>query len=336
MAVKKKVDKKVKKAINFMNDGIWKIDMEELSRAKARFIHYLQVALVTIKTYTNEKIGFQATALSFHCTMAIVPFIAIAFAVTGGLGISDKLRILLYENFSTHQDVIDTVLSYADNIINIAKSSTMGLISAIMFVWVVVWMMMRVETVFNNVWMVKKPRRITRQIPYYIVILMISPLLIMMFFSGTMMYSHMFEGFGRRWAMFSELPRIIYWIIFYIIGSFTLSAMYKFIPNTKVKYEHALRAALMSGLAFTILQYLYLETQIFVGRQSAVYGTLAAIPLFMFWLKSGWMIILIGAEVSYAFQQVKEINGVPVTDDGQKKKKKPNLPDNEEETDTEL
>ena len=310
MKKKLRLKQKQRKVTNFINDGIWKIDTEELSRAKARFVRYLQVALVTIKTYANEKIGFQATALSFHCTMAMVPFIAIAFAVTGGLGLSDYLKILLYKNFSEHQDVIDTVLGYAENIINIAKSSTMGLVSAIMFLWVVVWMMMRVETVFNNVWMVKKPRNIVKQIPYYIIILLISPLIIMMFFSGTIMYSNLFKSIGIGTTIFSDLPRIIYWIIFYIIGAFTFSAMYKYIPNTDVKYEHALRAALMSGLAFTVLQYLYLETQIFVGRLSTVYGTIAAIPLFMFWLKSGWMIILIGAEISYAFQQVKEIDNL--------------------------
>ena len=131
----------------------------------------------------------------------------------------------------------------------------------------------------------------------------------MMFFSGTIMYSNLFNNLGLGKTIFSDLPDIIYWLIFYVIGAFTLSAMYKYIPNTEVKYEHALRAALMSGLAFTVLQYLYLETQIFVGRLSTVYGTLAAIPLFMFWLKSGWMIILIGAEVSYAFQHVKNLNG---------------------------
>ncbi len=319
--MRKKLSQKKTKVTNFIRNDIWKIDISALSNAKARSIHYLRVALVTLKTYSAEKIGFQATALSFHCTTAIVPFIAIAFAVTGGLGLSNKLKILLYENFSEHQDVIDMVLSYANNLIDIARSSTMGLISAIYFSWVVIWMMMRVETVFNNVWKVRKSRKISKQFTYYFIILLISPFVIMMFFSGTILYSHIFENIGLKETIFSDLPKIIYWIIFYVIGSFTLSAMYKYIPNTKVKYEHALRAAVLSGLAFTILQYLYLETQIFVGRLNTVYGTLAAIPLFMFWLKSGWMIILIGAEVSYAFQQVDDMkpnrrkkNTLPISD----------------------
>lgn len=88
----------------------------------------------------------------------------------------------------------------------------------------------------------------------------------------------------------------------------TFSAMYKFIPNHYVRYKDALKAALLSGVLFTILQYLFLETQIFVSRLNTIYGAVAAIPLFMFWLNFGWFIILIGAELSYAFQNVDNYN----------------------------
>ena len=69
-------------------------------------------------------------------------------------------------------------------------------------------------------------------------------------------------------------------------------------------YRHALKAAIVSGILFTGVQYLYLETQVMVAKQSAVYGVLAAIPLFMIWLNIGWSIVLYGAELSYAFQNV--------------------------------
>ncbi len=84
--------------------------------------------------------------------------------------------------------------------------------------------------------------------------------------------------------------------------------MYKFIPNHIVLYRHAIKAALLSGPVFTIMQYLFLETQIFVTRLNTIYGAVAAIPLFMFWLNFGWFIILIGAELSYAFQNVNNYN----------------------------
>ena len=80
------------------------------------------------------------------------------------------------------------------------------------------------------------------------------------------------------------------------------------LPIYPVKYKFALKAAILSGVAFTILQYLYLETQVFVTRLNAIYGAVAAIPLFMFWLNFGWFIILFGSELSYAFEHIDDYN----------------------------
>ena len=86
----------------------------------------------------------------------------------------------------------------------------------------------------------------------------------------------------------------------------TLSAMYKFIPATNVEYRFAFKGALWAGIAFTIFQYLVLETQVLVTNINAVYGAVAALPLFMMWLRFGWLIILYGAQFSYSFQSLAE------------------------------
>ena len=292
----------------FFAQDIWKVNLEELSRAKAKTIKYIKVLLITIKTFSAEKIGFQAVALSFFGTMAVVPFVAVAFAVTDGFGLSDKLRELLYANFDGHQEIIDVLLTYANNIITTSQSNAMGLISALVFVWLIIWMMMCVERVFNNVWRVKKSRNIFKRISFYIAILFIAPFVIMLFFSGSIVYSNMLKGIGLGVAYFESIASVLAWVLFYIVATLTFSAMYKFIPNYKVMYSNALRAAAISALAFTVLQYLYLETQLFVTRLNMVYGAVAAIPLFMFWMNFGWFIILFGAELSYAYQHVDSYN----------------------------
>ena len=145
------IKKKANNLKAFIKEGVWDIDLDELSKARARFVKYLKVLLITIKTFSAEKIGFQAVALSFFCTMSAVPFIAIAFAVTGGLGLAEKLKELLYTYFSNSQETIDIILTFADNIIATSQSGTMGLISFLLFVWVVLWMMFSVESVFTHV-----------------------------------------------------------------------------------------------------------------------------------------------------------------------------------------
>ena len=138
--------------------------------------------------------------------------------------------------------------------------------------------------------------------------LIIAPFVMMVFFSGNILYSHLFESIGLDPEAFGILKTLFSWILFAVIVTFTFSAMYKFVPNADVKYVNALRAAIPAAIAFTAVNYMYLETQVFVTRLNAIYGVFAAVPLFMVWINVGWYIILIGSELSYAFQHVDNYN----------------------------
>ena len=304
----KRIVRKTYRLKNFFRDDIWTIDLEEISKAKARFIKYTKVMLLTIKTFANERIGFQAVALSFFSTMSVVPFIAIMFAITGGLGLADKLKELLYAYFQNSQQTIDTVLGFSQNIIDTAQSSAMGLVSALMFGFIVIWMMLNVERVFNNVWRVRKARNIVKRLSYILAMIILSPFVVMIFFAGSVVYSHALEFIGIDPESLGVFRSILAWLLFAAVATLTFSAMYKFIPNAEVRYSSALRAAIPAAIAFTMIQYLYLETQVFVTRLNTIFGTFAAVPLFMVWINIGWFIILIGAQLSYAFQNVDNYN----------------------------
>lgn len=304
----KRITKRTYRLKQFFKDDIWALDMEELSKAKARFIKYVKVMMITIKTFSSEKIGFQAVALSFFSTMSVVPFVAVVFAVTGGFGLADKLTEFLYEYFNNSEQIIDMVLGFAQNILDTAQSSAMGLVSALLFVWIVVWMMMNVERVFNNVWRVQKSRNLFRRLSVIFAMLFVSPFIVLVFFGGSVVYSHALNYLGLDVETFSAFKTILSWTLFATVATMTFSAMYKFIPNAPVDYANALRAAIFSGVAFTVMQYLYLETQVLVTRMNGIYGAFAAVPLFMIWINIGWFIILIGAELSYAFQHVDNYN----------------------------
>ena len=293
---------------NFFRNDIWELDLEDFSKAKARAIKYLKVAAITIKTFSSEKIGFQAVALSFFSTMSVVPFVAIAFAITDGFGIAEYLKDFLYQYFNNSQQTIDMVLGFAQNIIDTAKSGAVGLVSALLFAWIVIWMMMSVEKVFNNVWRVQQPRNLFKRLSVIIAMLFVSPFIVFVFFGGTVVYSHALSYLGLDLESFTVVKTLTSWILFGVIASFTFSAMYKFIPNADVKYSEALRAAIPAGIAFALVNYMYLETQVMVTRMSGIFGAFAAVPLFMVWINIGWFIILIGSELSYAFQNVDNYN----------------------------
>ena len=297
-----------KKLKAFFSHDIWNIDLDELSKARARALKYLKVMMITIKTFANERIGFQAVGLSFFSTLSVVPFIAIVFVITGGLGLEANLKDLLYGYFNNSQQTIDAVIGFADNIITTAQSSLMGLVSASVFFYAVIALMLNVEMVFNNVWMVSKMRNIIKRLSFIIVMIMLSPFVVMVFFAGSFAYSRIFDLIGFDIETYGFLKTILAWTLFGVVVTLVLSAMYKFIPNAKVKYSSALRAAIPAAMAFTLVQYGYIETQVFVSRLSAIFGAFTAVPLFMAWINIGWFIILIGAQLSYAFQNVDKYN----------------------------
>ena len=189
-----------------------------------------------------------------------------------------------------------------------AQSSAMGLISALMLVFIVIWMMLNVERVFNNVWRVQTSRKILKRLSIIIPMLIVAPFVVFVFFGGSIVYSHALSSLGLDMDELSIIKSILSWVLFGVIAMMTFSMMYKFIPNAPVKYKEALRAALFAAIPFTLVQYTYLETQVFVSRLNSIFGAFAAVPLFMVWINIGWFIILIGAELSYAFQNVDSYN----------------------------
>jgi len=291
----------------FIGHDIWQFNLDELSKAKARLVHDIKVISDALRNFADGKLGFQSAALSYFCVMALVPLVAVCFAVTSGFGLENVIRDALY-SAEISQKVIDAIMESASNIIEASKSGLFGVITALSFVWLVIWMMNRVEKVFNNVWHVRKPKR--KALKSYgidIIILLTIPFVVVIFFAGTVVYSHVLDLIPNSIGISEKIKSFLGWVIFGGIAVMTLSVMYKFIPATYVQYRFALKAALWAGIAFTLLQYLYLETQVFVTNINAVYGAVAAIPLFMMWLRFGWLIILYGAQFSYSFQMVDKM-----------------------------
>ena len=298
----------VKRIIRFVTHDVWFLNMQDLSRWKARAVKDIRVIWLMLKVFADQKIGFQCTALAYQSMMSVVPFIAIALYLTDGVGIADQFRTFLYANI-TNQMLITDLLSASDTIISTATSGLFGFISMFSFLWIVIWLMFSVRRVFNNVWKVEEKRSFFRVLGIVMGVLVLSPFVIVLFFSGSLVYSRVLDYIVPSGLFFSEhLKNLLSWVLFAGASVLILTAMYKYIPAAKVRTGNALKAAVIAGIGFTAVQYLYLETQVMVAKQSAVYGVLAALPLFMIWLNIGWTIVLYGAELSYSFQNVNHLN----------------------------
>ena len=294
----------ITRIVRFITHDIWLLNEKDFSRWKGRLVRDAKTVILMMNTFMDQKIAYQITALAFRSMLAVVPAIAIGFYLTDGLGLRDKFAQVLQANLGEER-IIEGLLKAADNIVQTAETGLFGFISMASFVWIVLSLMITVRQVFNNVWKVDRERSFFKMIGVIIGITILSPFVVIIFFSGSVVYSHVLDLLFPTKLFFTEhLKSLLSWASFAGASILILSAMYKYIPGTKVRYRHALKSALIAGIVFTGVQYLYLETQVMVAKQSAVYGVLAAIPLFMIWLNLGWTIILYGSELSYSFQNV--------------------------------
>lgn len=296
----------ITRIFRFLMHDLWLLNEKDFSRWTARGVKDLKIVVLMMNTFSDQKIGFQITALAFKSMMAVVPAIAIGIYLTDGLGLRDKFAEVLYANLG-EQNIIDALLGAADNIVKTAESGLFGFISMASFVWIVLSLMISVRQVFNNVWKVEKESNFLKMIGVIVGITILAPFVVIILFSGSVVYSHVLDLIFPAKELFSEhLKSLLSWATFAGLIILILAVMYKYIPGTKVLFRYALKAALFSGISFAGVQYLYLETQVMVAKQSAVYGVMAAIPLFMVWMNLAWTIILYGAELSFSFQNVEK------------------------------
>ena len=293
----------IRRIRDFFRDGIWNINTSDLGRVKAKVVRYIRIVILTAKNFSRQNVGQQAVALSFFTTMAFVPFLAVAFAISNYAGLGEYLRELIYDNFG-HDMIVDQILSFADNIIAASQQDIYGIISSLIFLWMVIWLLSRVEWSFNRIWKVDRNRILWKRVLAYILTMTASPFIIIVFLSVSLTITDGINTLGLEIPFLSTFSTFLVWLAFYVFMVIVLGVMYVLIPNARVRLLPALSAAAISSLAFTIVQYLYLETQMFVSRMNAVYGVFAAIPLFMVWLNIGWFIVLLGSELSYVFQNV--------------------------------
>lgn len=296
----------ITRIVRFFTHDIWLLNENDFSRWKGRLVRDAKTVVLMMNTFIDQKIGYQVTALAYNSMLAVVPAIAIGIYLTDTIGLRDHFAQMLYSNLG-ESEITEIILHAADNIVKTAESGLFGFISMATFVWIVISLMITVHQVFNNVWKVERDSNLLRTIGVVLGITLLSPFVVMLFFSGSVLYSHVLTLlFPDNLYLASHIRSFLTWLVFAAVAVGVLHVMYKFIPATKVHSRYSLKAALLSGIIFTGVQYLYLETQVMVAKQSAVYGVFAAIPLFMIWLNLGWSIVLYGAELSYAFQNVDQ------------------------------
>ena len=269
------------------------------------------VIFAAIRNFNDDKCTLQASALTFYSLLSIVPVMAMAFGVAKGFGFEKILQKELLAKLGGQEDVARRLIEFSGKLLSETKGGIMAVIGLIFLVWAVVKMFGRIEEAFNSIWWIKEGRPIIRKFTDYIALLFTAPLLVI--FSGSttvfittrlnrMMAESDAVHFLQSIAAFllKLLPYGTIWLLF--------TFLYVFIPNKKINIKSAFAGGIIAGTIYQTAQMLYIKFQVGVSHYNAIYGSFAALPLFLIWLQVSWTILLLGAEIAFIWENTDDLS----------------------------
>lgn len=301
------MNKRIAVLWKFLTYDIWRITEDEVTRTTFSVYNIIKTIYLCINRFIKDRMANKAAALTYSTLLAIVPIFAIAFAIARGFGFSNLMESQLVSGFGGPSEAMNIILKFTDSYLEQTHSGVFIGVGLVMLLWTVLNLINSMEITFNRIWQVKKARSMYRKVTDYFSMLLLIPILLVLsgglsIFMGTMVKN--FENF----VLLGPISKFLIRLIPYVLTWSMFTALYIFMPNTKVKFKHALIAGILAGTAHQAFQYLYIGGQVWVSRYNAIYGSFAALPLFLLWLQISWTICLLGAELTYAGQNIRDFS----------------------------
>jgi membrane protein len=299
----------LQKALKFFNRKIWDIPLERQSGRQKAWLRFLRIIALAVRGFREDKIGLRASALTFFTLLAVVPLMAMIFGIAKGFGLKQYLIDQIHANFSGQQEILNWIINFANSFLDNAKGGIITGIGLVILLWSVLKVFSNIESSFNAIWQIQKSRSWFRKFSDYFSFMFIAPIMMIVASSATVFIKVKFEQIADEVSLIGFLSPLIFFLIrlipyVLIWGVFTF--LYMFMPNIRVKFRSALIAGIAAGTIFVLTQWVYINFQVGVSRYSAIYGSFAALPLFIVWLQISWLIILLGAEISFADQNLQQ------------------------------
>lgn len=295
------------KAQHFITHDIWSMHLDELPPKLKWPFKYLRVFLLALKGFNEDKVMVKASALTYYTLMSIVPIFAMAFGIAKGFGFDRYLEEQIKMQFKGQEEVMNRVIEFANSLLARTGGGIIAGIGIVVLFWSVIKVLSNIEHAFNDIWQIEKPRSWIRKFTDYLSIMLIAPILLIASSSIHIYLATTVTNIAEKHEMVSyispyiiDLLQLLPYLLIWILFSFIFIA----IPNTRVSYPSGIIAGVISGTGFVVVQWIYITLQVGVSRYNAIYGSFAALPLFLIWLQTSWQIVLFGAEISFAYQNV--------------------------------
>lgn len=282
---------------DYWSGGVWHVTQRNWR------VNVVKTINLSVRSFLNSDLQTQACAMTYRTLLAIVPALALLFAIGRGFGLQSILQDELFKLFPAQHQTVSYALNFVDAYLN---SSTEGMfvgIGLVVLLWTLISLFSSIEDTFNLIWGVKQGRSFGRKITDYTAMLLILP--VVMICAG-----------GLSVMVSSTLQSLVHWDFMSPLVSWTLEGtswvltwlffglLYLLMPNTKVKAQNALIAGVFAGTGFLVLQWLFVTGQLYVSRYNAIYGSFSFLPLFLLWMQLTWVITLAGGVICYSSQNI--------------------------------
>lgn len=289
---------------HFLTHKLWRVRLDKLGRKQGFLLRQLRIFSLATNGFNEDKCMLKATALTYYTLFSIVPIIALAFAIAKGFGFQETLQEDLLLKFKDQKDILEQAFVYADKMLDNTKGGLIAGVGVVLLLWSIIKLLSSIENSFNEIWEIKKDRTWTRKITDYLSIMLIGPIFIILSGGLTVWLKTGLDNVASNVSLISPVE-----FIFLKIFAFTLIwgmfiFLYMALPNTKVTFKGAAMGSLIAAILFELLQWAYVSSQIGVAQYNTIYGSFAALPLFLVWVQYTWFVVLFGAELTFAHQNV--------------------------------
>ncbi len=293
-----------KRFLFFLKHDLWEIDPDSLNKYNAFIVKTLRLLNVALREFTEGQLTLRAMSLVYTTLLSIVPVLAISFSVLKAFGVHNEVAEPLLLKFLSPlgpkgEEITRQIIGFVENI----KVGVLGSLGLGMLIYTVVSVIQKIESSFNSIWRIKKTRSLARRFSDYVSVIIIGPVLI--FTALGLTASFMSNTFVQAIVSIEPFGTAFYYIVGkapYIIvcGAFTF--LYIFIPNTKVKFKSAFVGGLLAGILWETAGWAFASFVVSSTKYAAIYSGFAILLMFMIWLYVSWLILLVGAQISFYHQ----------------------------------
>lgn len=294
---------RIRQTLLFFKQGIWRMTPREASSLQWIAIEVTKKLLLAIRFFTAKRVVNKAAALTYSSLLAIVPILAVVFAIARGFGYNKYIEVWFRNALQSQPQAAEVIIGFVNSYLVHTKSGVFLGIGLVFMLYAVLMLVSNVEQAFNEIWQVKKPRSIFRTFTDYLAMFFCFPILIVLTSGISIFMATAVDGM-TDFLLLAPLVRFLIDMVPYVLMSGLFIALYIFMPNTHVKPICAVVPGILAGFAMQGLQIFYIHAQMFLSSYNAIYGSFAALPLFMLWVQISWTICLFGVELCYTNQNL--------------------------------